>query len=137
MALAMVLATIAVATDLAAVGHDVGMHQLMRFQLVRVRELGTALPALEGPLARVHALMPPQVSNLDKALAANTTGEWLFTGVQADVSFKVVVTGEPLLALWALIWFLTSVGAVVVLEDMLVVEGLIAEIACILLFGAG
>lgn len=137
MTLAVVLAAVTVAADLAAVGHDICVHELVRLQLVRVGELGTALAAGEGPLAGVHAFVPPQVGDLDEAFAADVTLEGFLAGVQPDVRLEMVVACEPFLALRALVRFLSGMGAAVVLEDVLVVERFVAKVARVFLFGIG
>lgn len=98
-------------------------------ELVGVREARLAEGAAVGPLSRVHAEMAPQVGHLYEVARAVRATVWLLASVQAQVGFEVVVAREPLVTLSALEGLLARVGALVVLEDVLVSEGARADLA--------
>ena len=64
--------------------------------------------------------MPPEVGHLHKLPVTVCARVRLLAGVEPHVCLEVVVSGEPFVAHLALEGLLTGMGALVVLQDMLV-----------------
>lgn len=107
-----------------------------RFWLIAVRRrsVTVAVPAVVEPLASVHPFVAPQVRHLHEPFVADATAKGFFARVQSDVRLEVVVAGEALVTLRALVGLLAGVGPIVVLQYMFVVKRLVTQIARVFLF---
>lgn len=101
----------------------------VRLQLITVREPRAAQIASVGPLARVHSQVPAKIRNLHELPLAVRAVVWFFARVQTHVRLEVVVPGEALVALFALEGFLARMRPLVVLQDVLVTETAMADVA--------
>lgn len=99
------------------------VHLHVRFQLIRVAEFTIAHFANVGTFASVHPQMSPQISHLNELAITVRAVVGLLSCVQAHVGFQMVIACEPLVAFSAFEWFLTSMCAFVILQDMFVAEG--------------
>lgn len=89
--------------------------QHMGFQLVGVGEPTGAQFTGVWPFTSVYPQVAPQVRHLHELPIAVCTVIWFLARMQPHVCLQVVISGEPLMALAAFEWLLTSVGSFMIL----------------------